>query len=139
MSVNNTICWADIPVTDLDRAIRFYSAVLDAPVNKESSEGFEFGLLPHASENVSGCLCHTDDNQPSENGPLLYLSVNGRLDEAIQAARDNGGRVVRDKHSIGPHGHRAVIVDCEGNRIALHSQQASPVAELAESFDFRSD
>ena len=26
--MDNTIVWADIPVTDLDRAIRFYSAVL---------------------------------------------------------------------------------------------------------------
>src|SRR5262249_4181155 len=57
MSTNNTICWTDIPVLDLDRAIRFYSAVLGTKVTKESSPGFEFGLLPHVENNVSGCLC----------------------------------------------------------------------------------
>jgi uncharacterized protein len=32
-----------------------------------------------------------------------------------------GGKVVKPVHSIGPHGFRAVILDSEGNRIALHS------------------
>ena len=30
----NTIVWADIPVTNLDRAIKFYSGVLGVPVNR---------------------------------------------------------------------------------------------------------
>jgi predicted enzyme related to lactoylglutathione lyase len=37
----DTLCWADIPVTNLDRAIEFYSAVLGQEVRK-MSEG-EFG------------------------------------------------------------------------------------------------
>ena len=31
------------------------------------------------------------------------------------------GRVVQATHPIGPHGHRAIVVDSEGNRVALHS------------------
>ena len=121
MSKSNTICWTDIPVKNLDRAIQFYSAVLGQPVNKQSVPGMEFGLLPHAEDNVSGCLCQTADNQPSEQGPLIYFSVEGRLDEAAQAARKGGGTVLKDKHPIGPYGFRAVIRDTEGNRVALHS------------------
>ena len=30
----NLIVWADIPVTDLDRAAKFYSQVIDMPVNR---------------------------------------------------------------------------------------------------------
>jgi predicted enzyme related to lactoylglutathione lyase len=121
MAANNTICWTDIPVTNLDRAIAFYSAVLGQPVAKQTMPQGEFGLLPHADTNVSGCLCIMPDCQPSQNGPLVYLSTEGRLDAAVEAARANGGKVLRDKHQIGPHGFRAVIVDSEGNRIALHS------------------
>lgn len=121
MSMNNTICWTDIPVKNLDRAIQFYSAVLGAAVNKQSVPGMEFGLLPHANENVSGCLCIMEDNQPSEQGPLVYLSVEGRLDQAVQAVAKNGGKVLKDKQQIGPYGFRAIIRDSEGNRIALHS------------------
>ena len=62
-----------------------------------------------------------DKNQPSRNGPLIYLSVEGRLDQAVKAARTSGGKVLQERQQIGPHGFRAVIVDSEGNRLALHS------------------
>jgi predicted enzyme related to lactoylglutathione lyase len=121
----DTLCWTDIPVANLDRAIKFYSAVLGQEVSK-MSEGFEYGLLPHKEQNASGCLCLSGDsigskNQPSQTGPLIYLSVEGRLDDAVKATRANGGKVLEEKQQIGPHGMRAVIIDSEGNRIALHS------------------
>jgi hypothetical protein len=120
----NTVCWTDIPVTNLDRAMQFYSAVLKAEVKKESmGPGHDFGLLPHADNNVSGLLAVMKDNQPSQNGPLVYLSVEGRIDDAITQAREHGGKILKEKEQIGPYGFRAVIVDCEGNRIALHSQK----------------
>ena len=122
----DTLCWTDIPVTNLDRAIKFYSAILGKEVRKMSETGFEYGLLPHEEQNASGCLCVDGDsvgnkNEPSETGPLIYLSVEGRLNEAVGAARVNGGKVLRERQEIGPHGVRAIIVDSEGNRIALHS------------------
>jgi uncharacterized protein len=120
----HTICWTDIPVTDLKRAIAFYSVVLDTEVTKQSAPGFEFGLLPHENENVSGCLYVAEDNQPSETGPLVYLSVEGRLDAAVEVARSRGGKVLKEKEPIGPYGFRAIILDSEGNRIALHSNEA---------------
>ena len=36
----------------------------------------------------------------------------------------NGGEVMQPKHQIGPYGYRAVVIDSEGNRIALHSTVA---------------
>ena len=122
----DTLCWTDIPVTNLDRAIKFYSAILGKEVRKMSETGFEYGLLPHEEQNASGCLCVGGDsvgnkNEPSETGPLIYLSVEGRLNEAVKAARVNDGKVLQKKQQIGPHGVRAIIVDSEGNRIALHS------------------
>jgi predicted enzyme related to lactoylglutathione lyase len=131
MSTINTVCWADIPVTNLDRAIRFYAAVLGQPVQKKAAPalphrppGFEFGLLPYAEDQVSGCLFETEENKPSEHGPLVYLNVAGRLDQAIQAVEKNGGQVLMEKRSMGPYGFRALIRDSEGNRIALHSPTA---------------
>jgi uncharacterized protein len=122
----DTLCWTDIPVANLDRATKFYSAVLGKEVPKMSEGGFEYGLLPHEEQNASGCLCVGSDsagseNKPSQNGPLIYLSVEGRLDDAVKAVKSNGGKVLEERTQIGPHGFRAVIVDSEGNRIALHS------------------
>jgi uncharacterized protein len=117
----NTIVWADVPVADLDRACKFYTAVLGKTVKKESMGGMELALLPHFDSNVAGCLVKLDDNQPSQNGPLIYFNVDGRLDDAAKQAGENGGKVLVEKHSIGPHGFRAIVLDSEGNRVALHS------------------
>jgi uncharacterized protein len=119
----NQIVWCDIPVTNLDRAIKFYSALLGHAVTKESMpDGMTFGLLPHAQDSVGGCLAVMDDTKPGLNGPLIYLNCSGRLDIAIATVELNGGKLLKPKHQIGPYGFRAVIQDSEGNRIALHSK-----------------
>jgi predicted enzyme related to lactoylglutathione lyase len=118
----NQIVWVDIPVIDLDRAVRFYSAVLDSEVKKQEYPGMVIGLLPGSDPDVSGCLFKKEDERPSATGLLIYLNAQGRLDEAIAAVEPNGGKVVQPKHQIGPYGFRAVILDSEGNRVALHSR-----------------
>lgn len=122
MSYSNTLCWVDIPVLSLDRAIAFYSVLFGSEVKKIVEQGFEFGLLPHVENNVSGCLCEMPDRKPSQQGPLIYLNAEGRLDAAIEAAVRHGGTLLRPREPIGPYGHRAVILDCEGNSIALYSK-----------------
>ncbi|MBA2709545.1 MAG: VOC family protein [Tatlockia sp.] len=124
MSQKNTFCWIDIPVLDLDRAIAFYSAVIGEPVTKFSEHGFEFGLLPHTDDNVSGCLCVMEDRKPSQDGPLVYLNTEGRIDQAIAEVEKQGCKVIAAKQQIGPYGHRAIFLDTEGNAIALYSKEA---------------
>lgn len=115
------VVWCDIPVVDLDRAIRFYSAVLGASIKKEEFPGMAMAVLPHEGNDVGGCLVSHPDNKPSDHGPLLYFNAQGRLDQAIAAVAANGGKVLQPKHAIGPYGFRAVVLDSEGNRVALHS------------------
>ncbi|HXA78959.1 MAG TPA: VOC family protein [Candidatus Acidoferrales bacterium] len=119
----NQIVWCDIPVADLDRAIRFYSALIGQAVRKQEYSGFAIGLLPGGGPDSSGCLYipENNDNRPGASGPLVYMNCSGRLDDAIAKVESHGGKVVQAKHQIGDHGFRAVILDSEGNRIALHS------------------
>jgi len=63
----DTLCWTDIPVTNLDRAIKFYSDVLRQDVRKMSEGGLEYGLLPHEEQNASGCLCTGGDSAGDRN------------------------------------------------------------------------
>jgi predicted enzyme related to lactoylglutathione lyase len=120
--MSHRIVWVDIPVHDLDRAIGFYAAVLATPVTREGGPGFVFGLLAHSGSDVAGCLYLADDgNAPSQRGPLVYLNVEGRIIDAERAVVAQGGEIVKPTHSIGPHGWRAIVVDSEGNRVALHS------------------
>jgi predicted enzyme related to lactoylglutathione lyase len=117
----NQIVWCDIPVLDLDRAVKFYSAVLGQDVKKQDFPGTTIGVFPHNDGEVGGCLFTSPDEKPSDKGLMIYLNANGRLDDALVKVGANGGKVIQSKHQIGPFGFRAIVLDSEGNRVALHS------------------
>ncbi len=117
--MTNRIVWFDVPTLDLDRAMKFYSRVLDAEVNEEFPG---VGVISSDEGAVSGCVFKSDEVHPSDQGALLYFNVNGRLEEAVSAAEECGGTVKESPHAIGEFGHRAIVIDSEGNRIALHSE-----------------
>jgi predicted enzyme related to lactoylglutathione lyase len=118
---HSQVVWFDVPCTDLDRAIRFYSAVLACEIQKHEGPGFALGVLPHEGAAVGGCLVTGTGEKPADHGLLVYLNCDARLDAAVAAVIPHGGRVVTPAHSIAPHGRRAIILDSEGNRVALHS------------------
>ena len=119
--MQQNIVWFDIPVVDIDRAILFYSAVLDKPITKQIFGDVPTGLFPLDGGGMMGCVCLVKNFKPSPDGVMIYLNVNGRLKDAVAAVRVHGGTVQRDIHSIGEHGFRAEILDSEGNCVALHS------------------
>jgi predicted enzyme related to lactoylglutathione lyase len=115
----NRAVWFDIPATDLDRAAAFYSAVLGVRVDKETFGDSSIGVIEHEEGN-GGCLVPNHE-EVAAGGVLIYLNVDGRIRHAVSQVVPHGGTVVKPIHSIGPHGYRAVILDSEGNRVALHS------------------
>jgi predicted enzyme related to lactoylglutathione lyase len=118
-SKHNRLVWFDIPVADLDRAAAFYRAVLGIMVHREKFGDVAFCVLDHKDGN-GGCLVHEPDHV-SQGGILCYLNVDGRIRDAVSQAGKLGGRVLEAIHPIGPHGYRALLLDSEGNRVALHS------------------
>ncbi|MGZ3297610.1 MAG: VOC family protein [Asticcacaulis sp.] len=122
--IRHAIVWADIPVRDLERARRFYSAVMGAATYPVEAPGMRFDVLPQEGISVGGCLVESGEtNAPSPAGPLVYINVDGRMTDAVAAVDAHGGQVIQPCHQIGEHGFRALVVDSEGNRIALHSHQ----------------
>jgi hypothetical protein len=121
----NILCWVDIPVLDLGRAIDFYSAVLaERVMTMESEDHVQFGLLPISDVGVWGALrISTADNSPSKTGPLIYISAWGRLDDAAAEAVKHGGKELVAKYKIGAWGFCVIILDSEGNRVGLHSPE----------------
>jgi predicted enzyme related to lactoylglutathione lyase len=116
---NNRVVWFDIPVADLDRAARFYSSVLGVGVDKATFGDSAFCIIEHKNGN-GGCLV-LEPADITGGGPLLYLNVDGRIHDAVNQVVPHGGTVIKPTHSIGQHGFRAIVLDSEGNRIALHS------------------
>jgi len=97
------VVWFDLPVADLERAGRFYAAVLE-----------------HGPDGNGGCLI-PNAKEVSAAGILVYMNVEGRIRDAVAQTQKHGGRMLKAIENIGPHGFRAIVLDSEGNRIALHS------------------
>lgn len=117
--MSNTINWFDLPVINLQRAINFYHRVLNVDISEEFPG---VAVISHQQNDVAGCLYVSDTYQPSIHGALLYFNVTGRLKEAIATAEEHGATIEQPLHPIGPHGYRSILIDCEGNRVALHSE-----------------
>jgi predicted enzyme related to lactoylglutathione lyase len=120
--MTNQIVWFEIPVKDLDSAMKFSSKLLDCKLTKDKHEDTEYVIFPHSDDNVGGCLLLDKSVKPSTDGALIYLNANNRIDDAIEIARNSGGKIIEEKKQIGPWGYRAIIIDSEGNKIALHSK-----------------
>ncbi|MBT5925748.1 MAG: VOC family protein [Verrucomicrobia bacterium] len=118
---NNLGVWFDVPVKDLDRATTFYAEILSIQVSKQNFNDVEFSVLEHKDGN-GGCLVPRTEEVTSESGILVYFNVHGRLHDAVDKTLTHGGKIVLPIHPIGPHGFRSIILDSEGNRIALHSE-----------------
>lgn len=119
-ATHNRAVWFDIPVADLERAAKFYRTVLAVRVEVMQFGDTSFAILEH-DEGNGGCLVLKPEDVSGSSGILVYLNANGRLRNAVGEAEKQGGKVIEPVHAIGPHGFRAIILDSEGNRIALHS------------------
>lgn len=114
------VVWFDLPVADLERASHFYAAVLGIEVSPAKAGSFYFAVLAHGANGNGGCLI-PNAKEVSAVGILAYMNVDGRIRDAVAQVQKHGGRVLTVIESIGPHGFRAIVLDSEGNRIALHS------------------
>ncbi|WIV97164.1 VOC family protein [Kinneretia aquatilis] len=114
--------WFELPVTDFARAKAFYEAVLGRSVTRMDMGGITLGMLGSDADSVGGALVCGEGNVPSSTGSLVYL--NGGEDLAIMLARVEaaGGRILVPKTDIGQgFGFFAHFLDCEGNKVGLHS------------------
>jgi uncharacterized protein len=66
-------------------------------------------------------LLQSSAEKPSDAGVMIYLNADGRLDEALAEVTVHAGKIVHSKHAMEPFGFRAIILDTEGNRVALDS------------------
>ena len=118
----NIIVWADIPVADLDRARKFYSAVLQADI--EMMPGMDsVALLPGdpMSGDVSGDLVKREDYPPGAGGVTIYFDSKGDPEGMVERAVAAGGKVLMPVTSMGDMvGFIGFFEDSEGNRIGVH-------------------
>jgi predicted enzyme related to lactoylglutathione lyase len=130
------IIWFEIPVENLDRAVKFYSSMLGIAIEKQILLDTEYGVFKRENTGVGGVLVVKKNVVPGA-GVILFFYVNV-LSDAIEAACNNGGKVITPKTLIkqtdkdgnrtiaqnlidNKVGYFAEMIDSEGNHISLYS------------------
>ncbi|MGC4175270.1 VOC family protein [Demequina sp.] len=109
--------WFEIPVTDMDRAVAFYEAILEASLTR-MTVGTEVATLPSDDDGVGGALS-LDGRKPSQEGSLVYLSVED-ISAVLARVPGAGGEVVLERTEIGnDYGFYGYLIDSEGNKVGL--------------------
>ncbi len=118
--MTHTINWFEIPTTDLDRASRFYDAVLGASFKREDSADMPMAVFQGEEQSVRGALIADKRRKPVADGALVYLHSRD-LDASLARIEKAGGSVVMPKTDIGDPGFIALVRDTEGNVVGLHA------------------
>jgi predicted enzyme related to lactoylglutathione lyase len=126
MIFKNAISWFELPATDLDRAQKFYETIFGFSLMPMDTPNIQMRMFPiqDPQNGVGGALCKTDGfHKPSATeGPLIYFNANPDVQRVLDKVEEAGGKIIVPKTEISSeYGNMVVFIDCEGNRVALHS------------------
>ena len=127
----NVICWFEIYVKDLERAKKFYHAVLGTQFHDTEVPGGEDMKMsfftPPADEGnyVSGALVAMPGTKEGDGACVNTIVYFPCEDCSIEESRvvAAGGQVQRSKFSIGEFGYCSIAIDSEGNPFGLFSME----------------
>jgi hypothetical protein len=122
MAGMNPVTWFEIPVADMERAVKFYESVLGVKLSLNTMGPIEMAWFPMGESlpGSTGSLVKGESYTPSHAGTMVYFGVDD-IEGTLRKAAAGGGKVLAPKMSIGEYGFVAHFQDSEGNRLALHS------------------
>jgi len=122
--MTNSVNWFEIYVDDMSRAKAFYESVFGVKLSKLDNPDLEMLAFPsdQNSYGTSGALVRMPGFDAGANSVLVYFHCDDCAVEAARAAK-HGGRIKKDKWSIGKYGYIALVIDTEGNMIGLQSMK----------------
>ncbi|HEX2621216.1 MAG TPA: VOC family protein [Phototrophicaceae bacterium] len=117
------VLWVEIPVKNLERAMKFYETVFDLAPMEVIDEGIRrhATLNPGGSE-TGGSINLTQNFEPGNKGVLVYLNLTEELSGHLEKVVAVGGKIVEGKTTMGA-GFYAIVLDSEGNQLALYSSK----------------
>ncbi|MBK7212518.1 MAG: VOC family protein [Bacteroidales bacterium] len=124
---HNVVGWFEIPVADMDRAIRFYETVFGFKMERNQMGPLDMAWFPGFEDKIGsgGSLVHQPEYyKPSVDGTLVYFTAfSGDLANELSKVEPAGGKVIQPKTLISEEiGSMAIFLDTEGNRVAIHSR-----------------
>ncbi len=124
--LHNAINWFEIPVSDFNRAKKFYSAIYDyeMPEMMMGPNRMGFMLCDQEKGGIGGAIVSGEGYTPSAGGTKVYLNGGADLNTVLNRVEKAGGKVLLSKTPITPElGFFAAFQDTEGNHVSLHSMK----------------
>src|SRR5689334_823123 len=120
--MRNPVGWFEIYVDDMERAKSFYEAVLKVKLEKLPGPDIEMWSFPLETDapGSPGSLVHMPGFPAGGNSVLIYFSCEDCANEESRVV-SAGGRIQKEKFSIGEYGFISLVYDTEGNMFGLHS------------------
>ena len=121
-TLKNSLNWFEIPVTDFERAKKFYGALydFDMPIQKMGDAEMGFFLMERGG--IGGAIVKCEAYEPSRKGSVVYLNGGEDLQVVLDRIEAAGGSIEVPKFKVNDEiGHCAFFIDSEGNRVGLHS------------------
>ena len=125
MGERNPVGWFELYVRDTQRAKAFYEKVLGISLTKLKQSGgsledmWAFPMNRDGS-GATGAIAKMDGAPVGAGGTIIYFVCDDCAQLAIRA-KDAGGRIVKNKFSIGDYGNIALVSDPDGNVVGFHS------------------
>ena len=122
----NAINWFEIPALDLERAFHFYAAILNNNVRKGTFGNGElilFNVPFNTGEAAGGSIVVREDFKTTPEGVIIFLNAFWKLLDAVSKVENAGGKVIIPFMDLGKFGFSAIIIDSEGNKIGLLSNE----------------
>lgn len=124
--MQNAISWFEIPVTDINRAQKFYETIFGITMIPMDMPNIKMRMFPldDMMTQVGGALVDSGGfhKASASDGPLIYLNGNPDVQHVLDKVVEAGGTIMLPKTEISPdYGFMGVFIDTEGNRIGLHS------------------
>lgn len=127
--MKNPVSWFEIYVSDLNRAKTFYETVLDikmeplsVPSEMDDVNTFQMVSFPMVPDkpDASGAIVKAAGMEPGGNSVVVYFTCD---DCSVEESRVDkaGGKVLKNKFSIGEFGFASICMDSERNTFGLHS------------------
>ncbi|CAN7465571.1 VOC family protein [Agrobacterium tumefaciens] len=119
----NLIAHVEIPVLDIERAMRFYSVVFDvsfAEIVTIHDNRMAYFPFEEGKDGASGALAEGETYVPTKDGAIIYLGVKN-IDDVLERAVQQGSEILFPKTPVDDNLFVAEISDSEGNRIAVQS------------------
>lgn len=135
MLEHSPLVWAEIAVADMGRAVAFYQTHFGLSFKHEVMNGMEMSIAetvnigdPSVEAAIivdpGFALLRHDLMVPSREGSTVYLHLSLTLTSKIDELEAAGVEILLPPMPIkdGEVGYIAIIVDCEGNKVGLWSQ-----------------